>query len=186
MGYGYVGTMGESVAGTGAIYQFRLNSVYDPDYSSAGVSAQGYGAYSTLYGLFRVLRTRVICRYYNGTSGNSTVGILPSLNTTMTSTYALIMSQPFAQSRVVQSNAGGNHSVAVFDTTFDLAKIAGVTPAQFKNDFDFAHTAGANPTKSLYLTCFMAGHSASVQQVGFEIRLIYDVEISQPLDTVTG
>jgi len=184
-GFGAIGTIAELSAGSGAIYQFRLNSLYDPDYSGTGSTAQGYTAYSSLYGLFRVLRTRVIVRFYNGTSGNSTVGLLPSLNTTVSSTIGYLMAQPFAMSKVVQSNAGGYHSVASFDTVVDLARVAGVSNSQFMNDFDFTHTTGSNPAKSIYLTLFLAGHSASIQSVGYELRLVHDVELSQPLDTVT-
>jgi hypothetical protein len=185
-GYAVYGTISEPSATTGAIHQFRLNSIYDPDYTSTGSVAQGYGSYSYLYGLYRVLRTRAIVRMWSGTSANMTVGLLPGMNSTVTANYAYLHAQPFAVSACLQGNAGGEHSLKEWNIVYDLAKIAGVTKAQHMNDLDFAHTAGSNPVKTLYLTLFLNGHSGSPQSVGFEIRLVYEVEMSQPMDSVTG
>lgn len=184
MGYVHGGTLTEPAASTGAIYQYRLNSVYDPDYSGTGLVAQGYTAYTGLYGLFRVTRARAIVRFYSGTSGNMTVGVVPGLNSTVTSSFGQLQNQPFARSRNLQGNAGGEWSAHEFDYTVDLPLVAGVTRSQFMNDFDFSHGIGANPVRSIYLTLFLSGSSAVVQSVGYTIRLVYDVELSQPLDTV--
>jgi len=171
---------------TGAIHQFRLNSLYDPDYSTTGSVAQGYTAATGLYALFRVVRTRIMVRFYSGTTGNMTIGYVPGMNATVTANFAYFQGQPFARSAVLQGNVGGMHSVKQFDQVLDLAKVAGLSRAQYMTDLDFAHGIGANPAKSLFLTLFLNGHSASVQSVGFEIRLVFDVEMSQPLDTVTN
>ncbi len=185
-GYGYYSTITEPSASTGAIYQFRLNSIYDPDFSSTGSTAQGYSAYTGLYALFRVLRTRVCVTFYSGTTGNMTVGFVPGLNSTVTSNFAYLHAQPFAKSCVLQGNTGGAHSVKKWDVTFDLAKIAGVTKQQYMNENEYAHNAGSNPARGLYLTLFLNGHAATVQSVGFEIRIVYDTEMSQPLASVVS
>jgi len=179
--------MVEPAAVTGNIYQFRLNSVYDPDFTSAGAVAQGYTAHALLYGLFRVYRVRVMVRFYGLSTGTSTIGYVPGLNSTLTANFAYMHAQPFAKSALLQGNTGGAASVHTFNQVIDLAKVAGVTPSQYKNDLDFAHSAGSNPARSIYLTLFMNGHtSGAAQTVGFEVRLVYDVELSQPLDTVVS
>jgi hypothetical protein len=186
-GYGVYATMTEAAAVTGAIYQFRLNSVYDPDFTSAGSTAQGYSAYSSLYSTFRVYRVRAMVRFYGVTSGTTTVGYVPGLNSTVTANYAYLHAQPFAVSSLLQGNTGGAASVHTFNSIIDLPKVCGVTSAQYKNDMDFAHSAGSNPVRPVFLTLFMNGHTTgSAQTVGFEIRLVYDVELSQPLDTIVS
>jgi len=186
-GYGVYSTITEPAAVTGGIYQFRLNSVYDPDYTSAGSTAQGYSAYSSLYSLFRVYRVRAIVRFYGLSSGTCTVGYVPGLSSTVSANFAYLHAQPFARSAVLQGNTGGASSVRNFDQQIDLAKVSGVTTSQYKNDLDFAHSSGSNPARSVYLTLFINGHTTgAAQSVGFEIRLIYDVELSQPLDTIVS
>jgi len=186
MGYSYYSSMTEASALTGAIYQFRLNSVYDPDFTSTGSTAQGYAIYYSLYGLFRVMRVRVIVRFFSTSSGNMTVGFIPGLNSTVTSNWSALQGQPFARSAVLQGNTGGAHSIKQFDQTIDLPQVCGITPAQYRIENDYAHGTAANPAKSVFLTLFMNGHSGTVQSTGFEVRLIFQTELSQPLQTITN
>lgn len=168
------------------MYQFRLNSLYDPDYTGTGTTAQGFTAYTGMYALFRVLRVRAVVRFYSGTTGQMTVGLIPGLNSTVTSTYSILEGQPFAVSKLLQGNNGNYHSVHEFNVVYDLPKVCGLTPMQYYNDMDFAHSASSNPTKSVYLTCFLNGKSGTQQSVGVSIRMVYEAELSQPLDTVTN
>jgi len=186
MGYAGSYTMTESGAGTGAIYQFRLNSLYDPDYTGTGTYAQGYSAYNGLYQLMRVVRVRAIASFYSGTSGNMTVGWLPSQSSVVAANFAYLEAQPFAKSVVLQGNTGGGHSVARFDQHFDLARVTQQTRAQYMSDQDYAAAPSSNPTKSVYLTCFLAGHAGSAQSVGFTMRLVYEVEVSIPYPAIVN
>lgn len=185
MGYVGTGAIAEASAGTGAIYQYRLNSVYDPDYTSTGTTAQGFYHYTGFYQQFRVLRVRAITRFWNGNNNFCTVGLIPSGNTVVTSNYALLQNQPYARSKNLTGNAGGTHSSHEFDDTFDLAKVFGISKREFA-DSDFAHFDGANPVKTLYLTLFLSGASATVCSVGFSCRLVYDVEVSRPIANIVN
>jgi len=186
MAYHALGTVTEAAASTGGIYQFRLNSVYDPDYTGVGTTAMGYTAVSGLYSLFRVVRARVVARLSLNTTGQAVVGILPGLNSTLTATYHMLEAEPNASSRVVQGNVGGAHAIAEFNTVYQLSKICGVTNSQYMDDFDFAHPSAGNPLKSVYLNVFMAGNSGAAQTMIYNVRIIYEVELSQPLQNVTA
>lgn len=186
LGYHALGTLTEPAASTGGIYQFRLNSIYDPDFTGVGTTAQGYTALSTLFGLFRVVRVRVVARLSLSTTGQAVVGLIPSLNSTLTATYRYLESQPLAASKVIQGNVGGGHSVAEFNKVFALPRVCGITPAQYRTDFDFAHSVGSNPSKSVFLTVFLAGNSAAAQTMVYNVRMIYEVEMSQPSVSVVA
>jgi len=186
MGYNAQITIQEPSAGTGGIYQFRLNSVYDPDYSSTGSVAQGFTSYTGMYYLFRVMRVRAVVRAYSGTTGNMTVGFVPGGNTTVTSNYGYLAAQPFARSAVLQGNTGGEHSVKEWNQVIDIPKVLGVTKQQYLTDFDYTHAVATNPARSCLMNLFIAGHSASPQAVGFTVRLVYEVLLSQPADIVTN
>ncbi len=184
MGYHKLGTIVEPGASTGDVYQFRLNSVYDFDYTGSGTTSQGYVAMSTLYSLFRVKAVRLIIRMTLSTTGTAVVGFMSGLSSTVSANYTMLENMPNSYSRLVQGNVGGGHAVAEWDVTIDLAKVAGVTRAQYMTDFDFAHAAGANPAKTVYLTLFLSGNSGAAQTTIYHVRAIQDVECSQPLQTV--
>lgn len=185
-GYKFLGTLTEPAASTGVIQQFRLNSLYDPDYTGVGTNALGYTALTGVYGLFRVVRTRVIARFAMSTTGTATVGMLPGLNSTVTSTFHFLEAEPNASSVMLQGNAGGGKSVHEFNKVYDLPKVCGITKGQYLTDFDFAHSTGSNPSKSVYLTVYLAGNSGAAQTAIVNVRLIYEVECSQPLQSVTA
>ncbi len=181
------GTFTEGAAKAGNYSAYRLNSIYDPDSTGVGSSAIGYAMLSSGYGLFRVMRTRVILRiFHSTTTGTSTVGLLPGLNSTYTSVISLWEGEPNARSKAIQGNTGGARGIAEFDVTYDLAKMAGVTAEQYRTDFDFSHLAGSNPARNMYVAVFGVGNSSSVQTYNYSIRIIYEVEASQPLQTLTA
>lgn len=184
MGYCSTISLTESAAGAGNFYQYRLNSVFDPDYSSTGTTAQGFTAYASMYTNFRVLQVRAVIRAFTGSTGNITVGYFPGGNSTFTSNYQYLQAQPFAQSTLIQGNVGGGHSVKEWNQVIDLPRVFGVSKAQYMNDFDYAHTSVASPAKPVYLNIFMLGHSGTAQTAGFTVRLVFDVLLSKASDAV--
>jgi len=177
-------SVSEGAAGAGAIYQFRLNSLYDPDYTGVGTTAAGYTALSAMYGYFRVVSARVIVRAALTTNGMSIVGMVAGLNGTLTANILQLQIQPNANSKMLQGNTGGQHSVCTFDRTYNMPRICGLTKQQYLTEMDFAHLGGSNPARSVYLTVFMVGQSGVAQTVQFNTRIIYEVELSDPLQTV--
>lgn len=179
-------SLSEGAAGAGALYQFRLNSLYDPDFTGTGTTASGYTNLSNMFGLFRVVKARVIVQCANTTGGTTICGFLVGLNGTVSSNFLLLQHEPHATSRQMQGNTGGAHSLSKFDRTVNMSRVCGMTRAQYMNEADFAHIGGANPARSVYLTCYMVGQSATAQTVQFNVRIIYEVEVSNPLQTVVN
>lgn len=187
MTYTDASTLTEAAAWTGNHYTWRLNSVFDPNFTGVGATAWGYTSITAMYALFRVVRVRVIARLSLATSGQAIVGLLPGMNSTYSASYLGWQAQPNCLSKTIQGNTGGAHSIANFDATFDLPKLAGITKTQFLNDFDFAHPTGGNPTRSMYVSAFLAGQTTGAAQTAiYNVRLIYEVELSQPLQTITA
>jgi hypothetical protein len=184
LAYKFLGNITEP--GGVAIQQFRLNSIYDPDYTGTGTVAMGYSGLTTAYGLFRVVRVRVIARFALSTTGTATVGMLAGLNSTVTANYHLLEAEPNAVSRCIQGNAGGLHSIAEFNKVYDLAQVSGITRSQFQADMDFAHGISANPARPIYLTAYIASNNGSTQTAICNIRVIMEVECSQPLQSVSN
>lgn len=187
--YEYIFGLTEAAVGAGQWNSFRLNSIYDPDYTGVGTSALGYSTYALLFSRYRVVRTRLFLRIVDATNvagGAQTVGVICNANPTFTATVLNWAAQPFAVSRVLMGSSGQAHSMCTIDKTIDLHKIAGVTQQQFLMDQDYGATFGSNPTTSLYAHVFVHGKlSSSAEIARVEMRMVFETELSQPLASVT-
>ncbi len=180
----------EASAGAGAFTSFRLNSIYDPDYTGVGISALGYSTYALLYSRYRVIRCRIFLRAVASTGvagGAQTVGFIPTANSTFTSNPLNWAAQPLAKSKVLMALNAGSRVMTTMDYQIPLHRVAGVTRQQYLIDQDYGATFGANPVSNLFLHVFLHGKLSSTAEVGrFELRLVYDVELSQPLASITA
>lgn len=184
--YVHYGTLTENAAKSGNFHTFRLNSLYDPDFTGVGGTAIGYTNLAAMYGLFRVRRVRIVLRGFLTTTGTATIGLMTGLSSTYTSVISLWEAEPNCLSKIVQGNVGGARSIAEFDTTIDLPKVCGLRHGEFDLDQDFAHTVGTNPAKPVYLAVFVVGNSSSIQTMNYSVRLVFETEVSNPLQTMVN
>lgn len=173
--------MSEAAAGAGASYTFRLNDLFDPNFTGVGAQPLGYDQYNALFARYRVLSTRYsVCFGQRGTTP-SRVGLYPSPQSTLTSDpNAWIVQNRFAKMRFMGPNTGGNN-VAQFSGTLPLEQIFGVTRAEFTIEHDFTATSGLGPNRQAYLHIFTTSVSGTVAACDFTVRLWFDVEYSAPV-----
>lgn len=180
----------EGVVGAGMLYVFSLSSIYDPDVSGVGTTALGYTSYSSFFTRYRVVRTRIevtATPYNTSTAAPMIVGYMVGPNSTVTSSSTLWPVQTNSQSKMVHaSTPGGQHGMATFKRTIDLAQIQGVTKQQFMTDLDYSGAFGSNPSRQSYLILFVRGLGGAVAVASFDVRIVYHTELSQPLQTVVN
>jgi hypothetical protein len=169
-----------TVAGAASMYVFRLNSVYDPDFTGTGTTAYTYTQMAANYGRYRVLGFRAFVTFKNTTTSPQNAIIALSPATTVGTSISQIMSQRHVWMKPLASKDGnGIISHAVSGT---VGKVYGVPEAQVRTEDDFASVAGANPNNGIYL------HVGFFQDVAagtasMLIRIEYDVVWSLPLET---
>lgn len=186
LAYHATGLLAEPVAAAGTVYAYRLNSIYDPDYTGVGGSACGYSAKALLYGRYKVMRARVCVRMMGSSGGNCVVGTLVGGNTTISSSPVLWAVEPNSRSKLMQGNTGTPHSYAEFNFTVDIPKVQGITRKQFEIDLDYQSVFGASPAQVCFLHIWLYGQSGAAQSVFYDVRIAYDTEFSQPLQSVTA
>lgn len=175
----------EASAGTGAAYWFRLNSVYDPDYSSTGTVAIPYNTWSAIYLNYKVRRSTMrVNGTYTGASGscaNVTVAPLAyqAVIPTNPNTWRLL---PYAKTKVVSMATNGGQSVAAVTSAFDLAKVCRITKQQYAVDMDWSGVIGANPPRVIFGgVLFQPIGSTSAGSFTFTVNITYDVEWFNPV-----
>lgn len=187
MSYATATTLAESAAGVGVTWLYRLNSVFDPDFSGVGTSAIGYSTWSALFGSYKVRRATV--RLQGTVNGMAAGGL------------ATVVLAPLAGGSVVPSNKqtwkmmrgatmhiatnqslGGNNTSFEITRTFDLPWAAAVTKAQYDNDMDFSGAVGSNPARAVYVVLGLdSAGSASVVTMTYNLQITYLVEWFNPI-----
>lgn len=188
LNYVHKGALTEGAAGAGTYYQFRINDIYDPDFSGVGLSAMGYSSWNTFYTRYKVLKTRVRVEMVNNNGNAGVVGCFPHAGSgSFTSNPTYWATQPFARSKLIEGYAnGGPNSKAIFDFRVDHAKVFGVTKSQYFNDQDYGSSFGSSPARATYLTCFMQGYGGTGGVAYLRVILSFDVELSQPTHTIVN
>jgi len=174
----------EASAGSGVQYYYRLNSIYDPDFTSTGNVCTGYGEMGFIWGRYRVLGVRVVVNLVNTSGGTQLAGITAGMNSVMTSTVRTWPIQPNTHCKVTKGSTGGPYGAAHFDKTFQLHKLCGISKAQYKIEENYAGIFGSNPANNIFLATWIIGESGSVETALVDIRLFYKVQLYQPLQSL--
>lgn len=178
----------EAAAGAGAVYVYRLNSIYDPDLTGVGGTALGYTAYSNFYTRYKVLRVKIHLRGIPRADGPVSVGFMVGPNSTTTATASAWPVEPNSFGELLTGatvNSGGPNSVYNRTMSVDIPKILGITRKEFV-DTDYSSLFGSNPAKMAYMIIYLQGLGGIVASGTFDVRLFFDVELSQPYQAVTN
>lgn len=178
--YAFSTTITEGAAGLGVSYSFRINDVFDPDFSGGGLQPLGFDQYTAMYGRYHVLGFRYEVEFIARTSVGSLVGAYFSPQSTLpaTATSWLVVNDTAKYKSVGWSS--GSDNVKKISGRTDIARVFGVKPSEYRNDQDFSATTSNTPARAAYLHVWTKGISALAVN-DFTIRLFYDVEFSQPV-----
>lgn len=126
---------------------FRMNSVYDPDFSGVGGTVQYYSQYANLYRHYRVMKARI--RFYiNAPSGTGPHWALTKLDddgTTFSGDMNLWMSDPSVRRKQFQLSAA--YTYGYVSRYFDPAKYWGKNRAMSDAT---GSSIGTNPSEQAF------------------------------------
>lgn len=156
-------------------YAFRLNSVYDPNFTATGHQPAGFDEWSALYSKYRVWGGSFKVHVANKDPLESLhfLAVPRSVNTTDSglSSYA---EEPRAH--YMLAAARGSPTVSM-SGTFSNPEILGVTRGEYE-DQDYAALTSANPTTLTWLNLHaqMSSSEVATQVSECVIEIHYDVE----------
>lgn len=170
----------EAITGLGGAptvfdYQFRLNSLFDPNFTGAGHQPRGFDQLAALYGRYRVYRARARVIYQLEQSGiaNVVATIFASNSSSSSAAYNDAAEQPFSSTRGLSE-----YEHADIRLNVDLAKVNGKTWEAYASDDTTQADVGSSPTEIINLHVTAASPSASSITVSISVILDYDVEFS--------
>lgn len=155
--------------------KFRMNSIYDPDYSGVGHQPMGHDELSVLYNKYRVYG----CKYHisiSNTDANyqAEVVVQNRPNSVDVTTFTEAMESPYRQYKIVGAEGSGPKHITGYH---NVSKVYGVKKSIISTDNTFWANIGADPGAVTFLNIFMQNQSTAIAlSCNFRINLVYYVE----------
>lgn len=174
-----------------ALYQFRLNSLHDPDYTGTGHQPMGYDQFTALYQQWWVLSSRVTIDaiFTTDTASIASVGVnraqVGFFATANDTTLPTTADQMIENHNCRFRHMTGYMNKARFSESFSHPKFFGVNEMQYLADDQFGGSVGSNPVRWIVgdlaaITSFSGGDT-SVGVVECQVLIEFDVVFSAPL-----
>ena len=153
-------------------YQWRGNSVFDPDFTSTGHQPMGFDQFVNFYNSYRVRKSKVTLSLVK-TTESVRLALLPcNLNSVPTS-YETAVEEPYC--RVVPISS----SVANFtcSTSMNTSRMYGVSENAVTTNDDFGALVSNNPVNIWYWTLISTSYDGTtVANLWLDVTIEYDVE----------
>lgn len=159
------------VSGVPQDYQFRLNSIFDPDQTSTGHQPYGFDQLSSIYARYRVHKTKFSVEPFVATSPGCLEMTLVC-NNSANAIVTLDQAGESSNSRTIQCNL--YQGSKALKGSIGLAYLNGETTAQYAANENTQAAVSANPAEVLNLhICGVVDQSV---QVIYSVTLEFEVE----------
>ncbi len=135
-------------------YVFRLNDLYDPNYTSTGHQPTGFDQWMSIYNRFRVDKVRVrVTASPTSTyvSDKWTMTLSPQSSTTSTTSIQSTAEDPRSKTVLVSAYQHGT-----IENVFDLRRLFGVSKELYGSS-NYTGTGTSSPNSIYYLHIFVSG-----------------------------
>jgi len=177
-------------AGTPGLWQFRMNSLFDPDYTGTGHQPQWFDQLSAVYSYYRVLNSKITVSFcpnnVSDTEANDKgpyiVGITVGTGSFSAAGYPALLEDGNSVNSVIVDKQGANNK-ATLSNTFYPRRDIGVDAMEG----DLRAAVGSNPTLVSFANvwCLDMTEAAS-QDVVCVVKMEFDAEFSLRKENVVS
>lgn len=158
-------------------YVYRLNSIYDPDYTGSGSQPYMRDQLSALYSYYTVSGCKVCITYSTDTTQDSLLTIRQTPNTYTLGDIDLEIERG-AMKRIVSSSQPG-----YVKNYYSISKCFGIPKRKLLSDDIYSAGISATPASTLYLQIgSIATDRATSATVQIQVELTYYVKFWSPID----
>lgn len=172
-----------STMGAMVDYQFRLNSIYDPDLTGGGHQPLGRDQLAGLYNRYRVDKV-IATVIFHKNSESACVGHALCANNTATgwsNPWTAVTEQSNTVWGVDSASTAGSRTRTKLTKVFHLNQIAGVSKQKYKMDDTYQADVSNNPSEIINLHIINVDiMAATTSSTIMEVNLIYFVEFYDP------
>lgn len=163
-------------------YQFRGNSVFDPDLSGAGAQPNYFDNWANMYNSYTVLSSRIVVEALNLTATNPvSVGIFPAYNTALPASINDLVGMRYA--RQVSIMGTGNAVKSRLTSTMSTSQMFGIPEIAVTADDLYSSVVTTNPAaaQTWYWTLCAQNESGTTSlNLQFRVIIEYDVKFFDP------
>lgn len=167
-----------TTAGPGAFVQraWRLNSIYDPDFTGTGHQPLCYDQWQVFYKNYRVYKTEVTYSLANEENEAVQIGFVVQPDDSGVSGDDASFEQPHVYSKILGSEQGQNR--AIIKRTIHHPRIIGQTSLQYKANENTYSAFGTNPNTSVFGVLFANSiDNSTLPNVAVNVTMVFHVEL---------
>lgn len=161
-------------------YGYRLNGLFDPDFTGTGIQPLYFDQMAALYSKYRVYAVDVIVEMSNETEETNMSIVVPSIANSIGTSPAAAATQRFARNLTLGPKSGG-FGIKTVRFRVDLAKIWGVDQRALHSEDDFAALTTGNPGNVVYLWLATRNIGSTATIVRYSVRLVYHCDFHMPV-----
>lgn len=162
------------------VYTYRMNSVFDPDFTGVGGQPEGFDQLKALYSRYRVLALGVTVTATSLTSGNAgVIAMAPSENSALSTTAEQLGG--LRNSRTAEYAFGGG--IAKMNATYHIGSLLSLSDASALASSNLDAPVSGNPAFQQYLW-IQNRDSAATGAILLGVRLTYYVRMEVPISVV--
>lgn len=155
---------------------WRLNSIYDPDFTGSGHQPLCYDQWQVFYKNYRVYKTDIIYSIVNETQRAVQMGFVIQPDDSGVSGDDASFEQPHVFTKILGGQEGQNRSV--IKRTIHHPRIIGQTSIQYRSNENTYAAFGTNPNTNVFGILFcQAVDGASLPDVSVTVQMIFHVEL---------
>jgi hypothetical protein len=169
---------GQSIVSTTGglnVYKFRLNSLFDPNYTGTGHQPMYRDTYAGVYNHYSVISTVAKVRFVNNSAAPFWVGAVIEDDSATQAGVDPIIEQNHSKSHLVTSVSGSN-SASMVTINWDCKQILGINPYTTES---YKTPQGENPGEESFLIVYAATADATTNTILFDVTLDYTVLFSE-------
>lgn len=146
----YATNIALSAVGNVATYQFRGNSIFDPDLTSTGHQPLGHDEFAAMYQRYRVHASRVVLYACNTGDPGLPVQLVihATNNSTLITNFDTVMEQPYMRTLTLEVDSNGGSCKKLTFPWMSTKKIKGTHMTELDDRFQASY--GANPSIEWY------------------------------------
>lgn len=168
-----------STSGVLATHYFRANSLYDPDYTSAGHQPMGFDTMATMYNHYTVLGSKITVRVRNPASSSaSQVPYYIGCYLTDDLSTGYTTASEFIESKRGTSRIGQWIYPLSLSNKYSAKRFFNLTDVKDNSQLKSAVTT--NPTEAAYYALWLEGVGPDTLSVSLDVTMEFIVSWSEP------
>lgn len=168
-----------SVAGTSGYYQFRVNSIFDPNLTGTGHQPLGHDQWANFYNRYRVRGMKYFVTFTNyNTTYQMEVAINLRPNSAVSSDMNVIREDPYTVFKTILGIEGSGQANKSSRGYASVAKIRGISRMRLGSESDLQAQFGNNPPITPILNLYLYNQDATAAgDCRCRVDLVYYTEM---------